>query len=243
MPTKLGSALAFWFDPTSFQVEGAVARWRDVSGNGNDAIQTNKRYAPLSGASAINNEPALTFIGPIIFLSIADNASIAWGTSDFAIFAVVRATAQTAADAMIYQKTGAYPYNGASLYLNANKPVATTLAAAQVSGTTYVVNASPPATFVDGTVHVLGARRAGATLEVRVDGAVSRSVTSSDVASTDVSATGFDAIIGQNGYGTPRPEFQQFQGAIAEVIGVRGALVEPDVEALEQYLKSRYAVP
>jgi hypothetical protein len=232
MPTNLGSALAFWFDPTSFQVEGSVARWRDVSGNGNDAIQTNKLYEPIYGASSINSVPSWTFIGPIMFLSIADNASIEWGTSDFAIFAVVRATAQTAPNAMIYQKTGAYPYDGGSLYLNADKPVATTLAAAQVSGATYVVSASPPATFVDGTAHVLGARRAGTTLEVRVD-----------VASIDVSAAGFDAIIGQNGYGTPSPEFQQFQGAIAEVIGVRGALAEPDVEALEQYLKSRYAVP
>jgi hypothetical protein len=243
-PKNLGPALVFWFDPTSLvQVAGSVARWSDLSGNGNDAIQTSTAYQPIYAASGINGLPSATLSGSITFLDIADNASIEWGTSDFAVFAVVRATAQTQTDAMIYQKTGAYPYDGASLYLNADKPVATTLTAAQVPGAVYVVSASPPVTFVDGTTHVLGARRAGSTLEMRVDGAVSRSISSVAVASTDVSAPGFDAIIGQNGYGTPGPEFQQVHGDIAEIVGVRGVVAEADVEALEQYLKARYGVP
>src|SRR5262249_10155104 len=37
-PRAVGSSLAFWFDPTSMTVDhGRVRRWRDLSGNGNDA--------------------------------------------------------------------------------------------------------------------------------------------------------------------------------------------------------------
>lgn len=243
-PTNLEPALAFWFDPGSLsQGGGLVALWSDLSGNGNNAIQRTTEYRPTYVASGINGLPSARFSGPITFLDIADNPSLQWGESDFAVFAVVRATAQTAADAMIYQKTGPYPWDGASLYLNADKPVATRLAAAQVSGAVYVVSNAPPATFVNGTAHVLCARRAGATLEIRVDGAVSRAIASSAVASVNVSALGVDAMIGQNGYETPRPEFQQVHGDIAEIVGVRGVMTEMDVKVLEQYLKSRYRLP
>jgi hypothetical protein len=130
--------------------------------------------------------------------------------------------------------------------LNADKPNGpTTLCAAQVSGDAgyYVVSQSPPATYVDSSVHVLGAHRTGNTLEIRVDGRVSNALTSPAIGTTNVSSVGLQAIIGQNGYGTPRAEFQQVHGDIAEMIGVRGTLDPAVVENLEQYLKARYAIP
>jgi hypothetical protein len=78
---------------------------------------------------------------------------------------------------------------------------------------------------------------------MRVDGTVSSSITNPSVATTDVSSVGIAAIIGQNGYGTPRAGFQQFNGDIAEMIGVRTTLSATDVANLEQYLKMRYGVP
>jgi hypothetical protein len=244
-PSALGSRLAFWFDPTSLvQVGGNVATWSDLSGNGNDAVQGNTAYEPAYNAAGIGGLPSATFNGPITFLAIADNPSMEWGTSDFAVYAVARATLQTVAtNAMLYQKTGASPYDGASLYINAGKPFQTTLAAAQVSGSIYVVSNSPPSTFVDSSVHLLGAYRTGATLQVRVDGALSNSITSAAVATVDVSSFGYSAIIGQNGYGIPQDEFQQVHGDIAELVGVNGTLAPAELASLEQYLTARYAIP
>jgi hypothetical protein len=245
-PVNIQSKLAFWFDPSSLvPLNGLVTKWSDRSGNGNDAVQAITSYEPVYTPSGIGGLASATFTGPITFLAIADVPSMQWGTSDFFILAVVRANANTAGAAMIYQKTGPSPFDGASLYLNANKPVATTLCAAQVSGAAgqYVVSLPPPSTYVNSTVHVLGALRTGNTLEIRVDGQVSNTLTNSLIGTTNVSSAGLAAIIGQNGYGTPSAEFQQVHGDIAEMIGVRGSLDPATVANLEQYLKGRYGVP
>jgi hypothetical protein len=165
-----------------------------------------------------------------------------WGTGDFVVLAVARATAQTAPEAMLYQKTGSYPWDGVNLYINADKPYPTSRAAAQVTGAVFVVSSPPPSTFVDSSVHVLGARRTGATLEIRVDGLVSSSITNASVAAVNASATGWAAVIGQNGYGMPRAEFQQVHGDIAEMLGVGGTLTPVELANLEGYLKARYGI-
>ncbi len=239
----LGSRLAFWFDPTSMvQFDGYVTRWADLSGNGNDAIQATTAYAPLYTAVGIDGLPSATFTGPITFFAVADSATMQWGMGDFVVLGVARAAVGTAADGMLYAKVGPYPWDGVNLYVNADKPGPTSRAAAQVSGTLYVVSTPPPYTFVDSTVHLLGARRSGATLEVRVDGVVSTSMTSDSIATVDVSAVGWQAVIGQNGY-APTPEFQQIQGDVAEMLGVQGSVTPSELAELEQYLKGRYAIP
>jgi hypothetical protein len=242
-PAAIQSKLSFWFDPTSLvQVAGNVVKWTDLSGNGNDAIQPVAAYEPTYTPAGIHGLPSATFPGTAAFLRIVDAASMQWRRSDLVILVVFRGTAQTAQDAMLYQKTGPPPYDGVNLYIDANKPVVTSLAAAQVSGQVYVVSAPPPATFVDGSTHLLGIRRSGATLEVRVDGVVSGSITQAEVATTDVSAIGSDAIIGQNG-SSPQALIQQFAGDIAEMVGVGGPLTPNEVARLESYMKTRYGIP
>jgi hypothetical protein len=242
-PSTLGAQLAFWFDPTSLvAVAGSVAKWSDLSRNGNDALQPTVGYEPTYTVSGIGGLPSATFGGPITYLTIADNPTLDWATSDFAIFVVVRATSQTASSAMLYQKVlPVSPYDGATLYLNANKPTTSNLAAAQISGAVYALSTAPPATYVDFTVHLLGMRRAGATLEMRVDGAASGTLTSAAVATTSVSNTAY-VTIGQNGY-PPQSEFQQLHGDIAEMVGVRETLSAADLQSLEHYLKTRYGIP
>ncbi len=161
---------------------------------------------------------------------------------DFVVLSVVRATAATAVDAMLYQKTGLEAlWRRPTCTSTANKPILTSLAAAQVSGAVYVVSAPPPSTFVDSTVHLVGARRTGSTLEIRVDGKVSGSMTNASVAA-DVSAVGWSGNIGQNGYGTPGAENQQLHGDLAEEVAVRGSLTPEELSDLEGYLKSRYGL-
>jgi hypothetical protein len=237
--------LAFWFDPSSLvQAAGKVVTWTDLSGNGNDATQSSSAYQPAYTGAAIHGLPSATFLGPIAFLRIADVASMRWGRNDLVVLVVFRATGQSATDCMLYQKTAPPPYDGVDLYLNSDKPAPSMFAGAQLSGQVYVVSSPPPTTFVDGSVHLLGIRRAGPTLDIRVDGVLSSSMTNSTVAGVDVSAIGDDAIIGQNGFGTPpQSEFQQFHGDIAEEIGVNGSLSQTEIANLEQYLMTRYAIP
>jgi hypothetical protein len=241
-PAAIQSKLAFWFDPTSLvQVAGNVVKWTDLSGNGNDAIQPEAAFEPTYTAAGIHGLPSATFPGTAAFLRIVDAPSMQWRRSDLVVLVVMRGTAQTGQEAMLYQKTGPSPYDGVNLYINADKPVLTSLAAAQVSGQVYVVSTPPPATFVDGSTHLVGIRRSGATLEVRVDGVVSSSITQAAVATTDVSAIGSDAIIGQNG-SSPLALIQQFAGEIAEMVGVGGPLTPDEVARLESYMKARYAI-
>jgi hypothetical protein len=246
-PAALGSRLAFWFDPSSLQMaDGNVGRWTDLSANGNDAVQATADYRPAYSATGIGGLPSATFDGPIKFLGIPDNPSMRWGRGDFAIFSVIRGVSTTtAAFAMLYQKTGPPPYDGLNLYVNSYKPVPSTLAAVQVTGAVYVDNTAPPSTFIDGTVHLLAGHRRGHTLEVRVDGTSSGSLTSdAGTINVDISAIGANAAIGQNGGGSPPgAEFQQFHGDIAELIGVSGSLSEAEVADTEQYLKTKYAIP
>jgi hypothetical protein len=245
-PDAVRGELAFWLDPTSLKsVNGAVFQWDDRSGNGNNAVQANPSFQPAYNPSGIGGLPSATFNGPVTFLEISDNPSMRWGTTNFAVFAVIRATsATTASFAMVYQKTGPGPaYDGLNLYINSAKPKASMLAAAQVQATVYVDNLAPPTTFVDSTAHVLGARRTGNTLEIRVDGTASNALTDNTGSVTvDISAVGASGVIGANGSDVS-PEFQQVHGDIAELVAVRGALTAADLASLEAYLKGRYGIP
>jgi hypothetical protein len=244
-PTTLGPRLAFWFDPGSLvSVSGNVAKWEDLSGNGNDAVQGIAAYEPAYNPQGIGGLPSATFAGPITFLSIPDTPTMRWGVHDFLVLVVARMTAETQPYGMLYQKTGRPPYNGVNLYLDPVAGGPTTLAAAQVSGGLFVLSNPPPSTFVDSSVHLIGARRAGSTLEIRVDGAVSNSSTTAIFATIDVSAVHSPANIGQNGYGSPpREQFQQINGDIAELVGVDGSVTPSELAKLEQYLKVRYGIP
>jgi hypothetical protein len=244
-PLAIQSKLTFWFDPTSLVVvSGQVPKWTDLSSNGNDALQGTTAYQPTYTASGIGGLPSATFAASITFLQITDTATMQWGTNDFLVLAVIRGNAASASNSMIYQKTSSpSPYDGLNLFINANEGTATNLAAVQVSHPVFALSSPPPSTFVDGSVHLLGARRAGATLEVRVDGAVSGTSTSTQVAVGDVSAAGMNAILGQNGYGTPTAEFQQFHGDVAEVLAIVGPSASTYLPNLEQYLMARYAIP
>jgi hypothetical protein len=241
-PNAILSELAFWFDPTSLrQSNGLVVQWVDLTGNLNDASQPTAAYQPTYTASGIGGLPSATFDGPIVFLQVADSPPLQWGTSDLLILAVVRGRSQSGTNAMIYQKVGVSPFDGAALYLNADNPSQTTLAAAQLSGDVFAVSAPPPSTFDDGSVHLLGTRRTGVTLEIRVDGVVSNSIDNETVGTVNVSAPGYGAMIGQNGY-RPSNGFQQFYGDIAEMIGVGQSLTQTDIDKLEQYLMARYGI-
>jgi hypothetical protein len=74
------AGLALWLRPDkgiSTNSSGAVTKWADSSGNGNDAVQTDVTKAPLLNAKGINGLPSLTFDGVDDSLTVANSPSVA----------------------------------------------------------------------------------------------------------------------------------------------------------------------
>ncbi len=256
-PSALGSQLAFWLDPSSIQqgdggVEGGVAGWNDLSGNGNDAYQHTTNQRPTYDPGGPNGLPAVSFTpgaSGIACLLMNDAVSLQWGTGDFSIFAVIRGDSHASSLSMLYQKTGSPNFDGANFYL-VNKGTTDggteNLATIQVAGATFLESTPPPSSFIDGSVHLIGGLRVGSTLQMRVDGVASSS-TAADAGpeaglNDNVSAVNSLVGIGQN-CTNPASGFQQYAGDIAEMLAIQGTLSSSDLSSLEAYLMAKYAIP
>jgi hypothetical protein len=92
-PADLDAAgsLAFWLESSASNVvldTGDVAEWTDLSKNHNNALAS-ASARPSVDSAAFNGHDAIAFAHGID-LSITDNASVQFGTDDFAIFAVAK---------------------------------------------------------------------------------------------------------------------------------------------------------
>jgi len=243
IPTALGNRLVLWLDAGALALTNGqdVPAWSDLSGAANHALQAFDSYRPIYTASAINGLPAVTFDGAQSHLEIADALTLRWGTGDFAILVVARGAPSQATNAMLYQKSNlSSPFAGPNFYVNADKPSSSRRAQIQLDASTYTGTLAG----VGDTVARLfvGARRAASgasVLEMRVNGATE---TTLSIGAVDIDAVGQAVIIGHNGY-NPNSGFQAFEGDIAEVCAVRGALSDAELDDLEGYLMSKYALP
>jgi hypothetical protein len=91
-PAQL-TGLALWLESTSGvvadpQVPTHVARWKDKSGNGNDAVTSNNGVGISLVPNAVNGLPAL-LCGAQAWFSIVDSASLHFGTGDYQVAMVV----------------------------------------------------------------------------------------------------------------------------------------------------------
>jgi hypothetical protein len=94
---------------------------------------------------------------------------------------------------------------------------------------------TPPGSYNDGTPLMLGMYRpTEVDLELRLNGSVvDRAISEGDI--TDVSAEGFDLVIG----GRASDGLQAMQGVISEIVVARD-VTEDDVHKLETYLRKKY---
>jgi hypothetical protein len=246
------TGLVLWLDPTQGLALGdggpdaTVVSWADRSGKNNNA--TSAGNASILDA-AINGLPALHFPGGG-YATVADNASLQFGTGDYTIAVVLRHT--TPADAgwgygCIISKQLAFPppWVGPSLWANGETQTGALLAqlayhqAFVTSGGTNYNNGQPfyvleqrvnPAADAGA-----GADAASATLGLRVNGADAGAVVGAPYG-IDVSAVGAKAYLG----GTTQS--QNLVGDIAEVVVVKGSMSDADTAALEAYFKSKYGL-
>ncbi len=91
--------LVVWLDDTkgvvqSTTVSGAVARWLDQSGTGNDATPVNTQGAAgfnfTIDPAVVNGHDAIVCPGNGTYLQISDGSTVEFGTGDFGIVAVAK---------------------------------------------------------------------------------------------------------------------------------------------------------
>ncbi len=251
-PSQLGTNLVLWLDGAKGVTKDTtnvnnVVTWADQTSYHNDATGGTGQFPhqPTINATAINNLPAVEFSGSFQgggqFLQITDSASLEFGPGDFAVFMVAEYTNTTtgngASQGTFYAKVaGNTTPTGPQLFGNAGGPNNTLVASVRARININDNVNSAATTYNDGKFHRVGIRRTGTTLEVWADGTATSFVPDAGGA-VDVSATGSDAFIGNNGQGQNR-----LAGGIAEVIGVKGTLSSGDVTNLDGYFKSKYGL-
>jgi hypothetical protein len=232
--------LALWLDAeTNVTTANGVLSWADHSGRGHAATQALADFRPALVASALRGHPVIRFDGQNDSLGIADAPSLRWGTGDYTLEIVASYTNATNAGdgyGLMYSKQEApYPYSGVSLWANYPFPSLNTACAAQLQVGADVATAVTG--LNDGVARLYAARRVGTVLDVRLNGASSRS---SSVASVNVNAPGQFAFIG--GQQTGGGVIQALKGDIAEIVAVGGTLSASDLAKLETYLMSKYGL-
>jgi hypothetical protein len=243
--------LALWLDGaqgTTFDGSAKLTSWVDQSGNANNATIVAPCVGPARAASSLNGHDTLAFSGSAgvgACLTIADAASLQFGTTDFGIFLVTRYTnvpaisgTSTTQSAVFWKKylPGAPPqqlFTGVIMYGNdtskANLQVLqTNLSGNQVASTTASLN--------DNNFRRLGATRRALDLEVWINGASDAKVVLATT--TNVSEPAQPLYIGGNGAGAGG----WLLGNIAEVVAVKGTLTNAQIVQLDAYLKAKYGL-
>ena len=138
--------------------------------------------------------------------------------------------------ALLLKMETAPPYRGLVLYLNAS-PAPSAKAAIRIEQSLLAPTSSD---FGDSTPHVFGGRLFGASpsvLEIRVNQLVQGAIVFST--RVDISAPGLGLVIGYRGVDASSG-FYPFEGAISEIVMVKGPLSDGELAALEFYLMAKY---
>jgi hypothetical protein len=241
-PTALGAGLALWLDAAERVTLTAnrVSAWQDRSPNQHSATQSTATARPMVEANGINGRPVVRFPRST-FLRIADAPSLQFGTGDFCVVVVARHTTPSNGfdadeqNGALYLKAQpvTFPYRGVSMFANFNRSGASSALGVQVDHNVFARTGGGG--YNDGRPFVLGARRVGARLEARLNGAVAGVV--QNAGNVDVSAPGQPAFLGGRSDG-----IQFLTGDIAEVVAHKGALADAELAKLEAYLRTKYGL-
>jgi hypothetical protein len=237
--------LVLWLDGSNGLSQGAGGgpAWSDQSGQRNDALPMG---APVIKPGAIGGRPAVHFNGGPDYLVVQDSSSLQFSTGDFVIAVVAAHTTPTTGMwgyGLFYSKqeqTAPYPGPG----LVANTVNRTGQIEAQVALDTPSLILTTGADYNNGQPLYLTMHRfsriddggtATATLDLRVNGADAGSI-SGPGAALDVSAAGQPLVLGGSA------KAQGMVGDLAEVVAIKGAVSDADIDALEAYFRAKYGL-
>ncbi len=231
---SLSTSLTTWFAANAFTglTNGAsISDWTDLSGNGDDAIQTNTNLQPIYVTNVINSLPVIRFNG-------ANSNALAFARpvqDDFTIFCVFRST-QGYGSGLLY-------YEGAGL-VNAEVAGVTTdfgsclFANGQVCAGTGDpdVGVNSGVGFNDGQPHLMTFKRIESTGEIDL-------YMDSVFAGTTNGSTSPLTAPTQLDLGAQQTLTFFFTGDIAEVKIFNSALSDSDRGAEESELECKYGIP
>lgn len=218
--------LALWLDAADpdyiAQVGGAVNRWLDKSGKGNDAVQESGAWQPATGARTINGKNALNFQEK--FLAI-ENANINIFSSNFTTIAVL-ARDFTDADYRVFSSYT--PISGVHQL--------STSSGSLVSGrnTSSWGTATGPAGTPNTSPYAIGMRKNGSDVRVFAGGNNLGSA-HTDASAHEASFTGLRIGLENTGYA-------RFKGAIAEILFYSRNLTADEMNALGDYLNQKWGI-
>jgi hypothetical protein len=227
------SGLVLWLDAAKGVTknnQNQVSKWADQSSSANDGSQSTQSMQPVWNGSVINGFPALHFDkANTQSLSLVDSSSLQWGTGDFLIEVVVRwdNDGSNGEFGLPYGKIG---QSSGVVFIAGDAQNDDNGLSAAIDGQNLIAYT---AGYNDNKARLVAFRRSGSTLELRVNG--SQVASQAQSGTVDVSASGVDAVIGDDGMGDI-----PLDGDIAEVVGVKGATSSQDLSSLEAFLKAKY---
>ncbi len=241
--------LVLWLESeTGVTFSGASPRWEDQSGGGNHALPVLGMSLPDRNASTKNGHQALGF-HETECLEIPDAPSLQWGTGDFFVGAVT----ENNWNRPMWDGGSVFTYQEGRFVRKRYGEVYSKIASLFGPGPTLAYNdwtdqswkiigsvdvahmLRAPRTPYGDPPRVLGLRRKGNVLELRVDGAVVSTLADAG-APVDVSAMGTKVAIGG------RKGLTNFVGSIWEIVAAKGTVADSDVAAFEAYAKSKYGL-
>ncbi len=192
-----------------------MSAWTDRTTNHNDASQATATVQPTFASSAINNLPAVHFnkdaqgqnVGGNM-MTIADSASLQWGTGDFYLVVVARFDNNVTTDGpergegLFYSKVSSGSSSIAGVFFVGGIPGA--FGSGPANGLAFSVHdvagdfVTSPNLYDNGTPHELAIQRMGKTMDLRVDGA---SIATSASSGFDVSNVGTPVRFGADANG------------------------------------------
>ena len=239
------TSLALWLDADKGVTAAAnkVSAWADQSGSGQDAT-TNVDDAgftcnpPALSKAAVKGHDVLHFSGESANECLTNRAAsaLAFGGADFLVELVVRQEGGGMFEGQMWLQTGASNGSQTIMYGAADNPEIDIFTQMQQTDAVTFSRASSTNKYVPGGFHVVGTRRRGDNLEVRVDG---------------VATPGEEAQLGMLpfpapqaftiGHATPADFNARMLGDIAEIVVVK-APSEADIASLEGYFKAKFGL-
>lgn len=240
------AGLVLWLPVTaascSRNEEDEVSHCQDLSGYGNDAVQSETFAAPTFIPETLTGHPTLRFDDEPSQLVVADDSSLQFGEGDFTWLVVARwrnhavpSEGYTGYGLLVTKQYRYWPYSGIAMYANFpspyNQPSMRRLGVQLEAVETVALSNSHR--LNDDAFRLYVARRVGSTLEARINGnAESRTPI---LGPANIDAVSQPLIVG--GYlGSP------LRGDVSEMVILAGSVDEEDLVRLERALMEKHSL-
>lgn len=216
LPPVAGPVL--WLRADFAPQNASVPLWQDISGNGNDATQTNASFQPTTGVATLNGKPGVTFDGVD---DILQTAGVVTTSLEYSLF-------------VVYQNNS--PGGNSAIVLNGN---------ASASGWGYFVQSgfraalnADVAAMTDGaavsTAEIWSSGYNGSNTNAYVDGLNTAISSPSSIPITPSGSCQIGNFWNISGYA--------FNGTVFEILIYPSTLSPTDRSTVEAYLGARYGI-